>query len=441
MSAQVHLTYDSTKGTASYSLTSGGTLTITANAKAENFQVVKSISMSCDAGQTRTATYGGQASVTFVSTGHTECSNINVNVIFGDDTSGEYRVSLGVSVAQGQGNVAGGGAYWANVGSVVSIGISAEPKPGWVFDHWRIHNNSGSIDRNVTSANYTLRWTVSTSILSNMFYAEAYFVPRYHAYVYAEHGYDNIYSNGGSSGVAGVVTVYYQDPFDGTRTTIARLRENKIPITVGQQVTVSCEIVDDDYKIIGWEVPGGHGVTSGTYTFTPEARDYTLRAVIVPSSRSVITVRVLSSLYGFFGRYVNVDTGYYHLQYFATKPKVYPDGSSEAGDANCSEMVISFHPTTNVIQLQMFLYRYHPPEDAGMTFAARNAFIHGASSPKVSIDESRYVTITDPQNGDDITIYLCTHMLVYDSGRSLVSRDNSLVCDCHKPSGGTFIEL
>lgn len=201
MSAQVHLTYDSSRGFASYSLTSDGTLTITAVAKDENFQVVQKIVMQCDAGQSRTATYGGTSSVTFTSTGHTACSSINVEVVFGDDTSGDYTVYVTPSVAQGLGNVSGGGSYKATVGSIVSTSLSAEPEPGYEFDHWRISNASGTIDRNVTSRDCTLNWTVSSSITSNIFYAEAYFKPvRYTIQVYAYPAEGGTVTGGGEYG-------------------------------------------------------------------------------------------------------------------------------------------------------------------------------------------------------------------------------------------------
>lgn len=79
----VHVTYNSTYGTASYTKTqSGSGWKIVVTAKPKSNGVLRYITMQCDAGQKYTYDYDTNEETTYTTSGHSDCSEIHIAVDF-----------------------------------------------------------------------------------------------------------------------------------------------------------------------------------------------------------------------------------------------------------------------------------------------------------------------------------------------------------------------
>lgn len=323
------------------------------------------------------------------------------------------------------------------VGKHITFTISATPKDGYRFVKW-VSSTGG----NPPYATTTIGLTVKHGDSGRIYYAYFEKIPPPSHYVYVRAlDYDrHIDSNGGKSGVEGIVTAYYENPYSGVRINIARLHTNKIAIEYGHQVTMSVEMlqsgIDAGYKFYGW-TSDYIGSLSPTFTFVPDDHDYSFKAIFIYGDCKTVRVKIDSKLYGYLGTSADYSpySPYFNIKSFKLDSAVSPEGSVISGQGSMASSIAIVCPssTVRIYGLNLYLFRYHHSLVTN-TFASNNAFVHGASSSKVTIIGEHDIEIENPDDGDDITIYLCTHLLVHKpDGQNLESKPQELLYDCNMP--------
>lgn len=132
--------------------------------------------------------------------------------------AGEAYVEVGTYIAQGEGETSGGGIYKTTIGGTVYYSVSATPKPGWKFDHWRSTsglestNNPWSLGvRNVTAPmmfNYFAFFTKLPTVTVNVV-----FLNKWH-----KHGIIQLENYSSISGVTDIVSLDDDGSFTFTLT-------------------------------------------------------------------------------------------------------------------------------------------------------------------------------------------------------------------------------
>lgn len=142
MASSVQLSYNSSYGTASYSLSSNG-LTLTVIATPKSGCVLTRIVQKCDKGNDRTEDYNTTAQTTFVSTGHSDCSTIYVTVTFKpiDEARCEYYA---FTISEPAGAVMFSPSertVYLTPGATSSFSFSVTPVTGWEVYYYRWDGN------------------------------------------------------------------------------------------------------------------------------------------------------------------------------------------------------------------------------------------------------------------------------------------------------------
>ena len=385
------------------------------------------------------------------------------------DVTGQVTVYVNTYAMDAQGTTDPVTAQYGTVlGGSVDIRLRATPNEGYEFDHWDRLNSTWTS----TTQNLNLRvsnvqkdeWRVYQAYFrkktekKNKFYVLCQYMlaETDELVIPSEETFDR--SEGNPRSLKAIQGYEF-----------AKIYGNAKSYTNGSistfRVELTAEALSHGIKFVRWGLPSGGTILSfsvdndglelslkfnGLYSSMDE--DFYVRAYFTRAEIKSLTVHADSDLYGT----VSVSGAASFI------PARYPDGSDSGisaaywdnSRARIAKFVFAVPPegkqdATTTIGLRLWKNMPNPPVDY-MTEFANMAFIHGYTI----IGSSAGISHAIPGSGrldisinirmlqaTDIYVAMCTHMLVYDSGRNLVSRSNSLVCDCHKPSGGTFIEL